>query len=713
MRGFERISLASLSVCLVVAAAAAAMQSQGRGAPGEWRYYGGNKAFTRYSPLDQINRDNVKNLKIAWRRPAVSDELTQAFPDVRVNNYLRATPIFIDGMLFTQNAHGLVVAFDGESGKTVWQQELFARTREEANGASTRGVDYWRGGSGNADKRIFAIRGEYLYALNAETGKPVAGFGDQGRASLHFDETEQPLAGRFNDSTGPLVIGNVVVVTGNTAGAGDTGTMKKEAAPEDVRGFDAQSGKLLWTFHVVPRPGEFGNDTWGNDSWKIAGDLGAWNPMTADEELGYVYVPLTAPTASAYGVWRPGDNLFADSLVALDAKTGKRVWHFQTVHHNLWEWENVGPAMLADLTVDGRRIKAVVQPNKNGFLFVLDRTNGKPVWPIEERPVPQSNVPGEKTSPTQPFPTKPPPFDRQGVTDADLIDYTPELKQRAREIAKDFVIGPMFTPPTITTEEPGHQSRDADAARLVGRGELEHRRIRSGDRHLLRDVGNSSRAVEPRDQEDDEPGSDDGVRERRHVPRHRRAADHQGAVRPHHRDRSQQGHRGVDGGQRRRPAISPAAQGAQPAAARRAEPAGGCPDQDAAVPRRGEQRRQRHAADRLGLGQEVPGLRQGDRQGALGNRAALGHDRRPDDLHAERQAVHRRPDRLAERARGVRGAGAAVRSLRAPVELNRRSGDQEIKRLFRVPVLRRRFDGRRYAPRGLNGTRENESVLDC
>ncbi len=280
MRGFERISIASLSVCLVVAAAAA-IQSQGRGESSEWRYYGGNKAFNRYSPLDQITRDNVKNLKIAWRRPAVSEQLTQAFPDVRVNNYLRATPIFIDGRLFTQNAHGLVVAFDGESGKTVWEQELFARTREEANGASTRGVDYWRGGSGNADKRIFAIRGEYLYALNAETGKPVAGFGDQGRASLHFDEGEQPLAGRFNDSTGPLVVGNVVVVTGNTAGAGDTGTMKKEAAPEDVRGFDAQSGKLLWTFHVVPRPGEFGNDTWGNDSWKIAGDLGAWNPMTA------------------------------------------------------------------------------------------------------------------------------------------------------------------------------------------------------------------------------------------------------------------------------------------------------------------------------------------------------------------------------------------------------------------------------------------------
>ena len=453
MRRFQRMLVGSFSLSLVVAAVAAP-RSQERVPSGEWRYFGGSKAFTRYSPLDQIDRDNVKSLRIVWRRPAVSEQLTQAFPDLRVNNYLRSTPIFIDGMLYTQNAHGLVVAFDGESGKTVWEQELFARTREEANGAATRGVDYWRGGAGNADQRIFAIRGEYLYALNAETGKPVPGFGDQGRASLHFQEN-QPLAGRFNDSTGPLVVGNVVVVTGNTAGAGDTGTFKKEAAPEDVRGFDAQSGKLLWTFHVVPQPGEFGNDTWANDSWKIAGDLGAWNPMTADEELGYVYVPLTSPTASAWGVWRPGDNLFADSLVALDAKTGKRVWHFQTVHHNLWEWENVGPAMLGDITVDGRRIKAVMQPNKNGFLFVLDRTNGKPVWPIEERPVPQSNVPGERTSPTQPFPTKPPAFDRQGVTDADLIDYTPELKARARDIAKDFVTGPMFTPPSITTEEPG------------------------------------------------------------------------------------------------------------------------------------------------------------------------------------------------------------------------------------------------------------------
>ena len=266
--------------------------------------------------------------------------------------------------------------------------------------------------------------------------------------------------------------------------------------------------------------------------------------MTADEELGYVYIPLTAPTASAWGGWRPGDNLFADSLVALDAKTGKRVWHFQTVHHDLWEWENVGPAMLGDITVDGRRIKAVMQPNKNGFLFVLDRTNGKPVWPIEERPVPQSTVPGEHTSPTQPFPTKPPAVrspgrhrrrsDRlhagaegAGARDRQGLRHRPDV-----HAAVDHHRGT------------GHQQRHADAAWLVGRGELEHRRLRSRNRDVLRAVRVASRSVESRDQEDDQSGSDDGIRERGHVPRHRRPADHQGTVRPHHRVQSQHRHAG-------------------------------------------------------------------------------------------------------------------------------------------------------------------------
>jgi glucose dehydrogenase len=440
-----KIVVGSLGALALVGASVVAVRSQSR--QNEWRYFGGDKAFTRYSPLDQINRDNVKNLQVVWRRPAVDDKLKEAFPDLSVSSYLRSTPIMIDGILYTQDAHGFMNAVDPGTGGTVWQQEPFARTKEEATGQSTRGVDYWRGGN---DQRILAVRGEYLYALNAKTGKIYPSFGETGRVSLHFNDN-QPLAGRFSDTTGPIVVRDVVVVTGNTAGAGDGGA-KKEAAREDVRGFDVKTGKLLWTFHVVPQEGELGQDSWGRESWKIAGDLGAWNPMTADEQLGYVYIPLTAPTASSYGGWRPGANLYSDSLVALDAKTGKRVWHYQMIHHDLWEYDNVGPATLGDITVNGRRIKAVMQPNKNGFLYVLDRTSGEPVWPIEERPVGRSSVPGEQASATQPIPTKPPPFDRQGVTEDDLIDFTPELRAAALEVVKPFVLGPLYTPPSLLAE---------------------------------------------------------------------------------------------------------------------------------------------------------------------------------------------------------------------------------------------------------------------
>jgi quinoprotein glucose dehydrogenase len=412
----------------------------------EWRYYGGDHAFTRYAPLNQITRDNVRNLKIVWRRPAVNSGLTGAFPDLKVNAYLKSTPIVIGGIVYTQDAHGLVVAFDGATGKSVWEQEV---PKGDAEGQPTRGLDSWRDGSG--EYRLLAIRGEYLYALNAKTGTPAADFGDHGRISLHFSEP-QPLAGQFTDTSGAIVVRDVVIIGGYTNGAGDGGG-KKERARDDIRGFDVRTGKLLWTFHVVPQEGEPGTETWGNGSWKYAGDLGAWNPLSADDGLGYVYVPLTAPTSAAYGGWRPGDNLYSNSLVALDARTGRRVWHFQMIHHDLWEWDNVGPPTLADLTVNGRRIKAVIQPNKNGFLYVLDRTNGKPVWPIEERPVPASSVPGEHASATQPFPTKPPAFDRQGFTADDLIDFTPELHQQALAVAKQYVLGPMYTPPSVTTPD--------------------------------------------------------------------------------------------------------------------------------------------------------------------------------------------------------------------------------------------------------------------
>ena len=295
------------------------------------------------------------------------------------------------------------------------------------------------------------MRGEYLYAINAKDGSYIQDFGDKGRVNLHWDH---PLAGLFSWTASPIVVNDVIVVAGATAGAGDGG-VKREAAPEDVRGFDARTGKLLWTFHVVPRAGEFGAETWGDESNAYSGDLASWCCISADAELGQVYVPLSAPTGINYGGHRPGDNLFSDSIVALDVKTGKRVWHFQMVHHDLWDYDTVGPATLGDITVNGKRIKALMQPSKTGFMYVFDRTTGTPVWPIEERPVPQSTVPGEVTARTQPFPTKPPPFDRQGWTEDDLIDYTPELRARAKEKVKDFKMGPLFSPPLVPSDQPG------------------------------------------------------------------------------------------------------------------------------------------------------------------------------------------------------------------------------------------------------------------
>jgi glucose dehydrogenase len=415
---------------------------------GEWRTFGGGKSFQRYSSLDRVNRDNVRNLRIVWRQPAVDSKWKDAYPGLRVSGNFRSTPVMVDGVLYAPNGVGLVRALNPETGETLWEQQPLEPTIDEAAGQSPRGVDYWRHGS---DERLFLARREYLYSLDPKSGKLDPDFGDKGRVSLHWDV---PLAGLFNWTAGPLTVGDAIIVGGNTNGAGDEG-VKREAAREDIRAFDARTGRLLWTFHVVPQAGEPGNESWGEESWKYSGDLGSWCCITGDEELGYVYIPLTAPTAAYYGGHRPGDNLYSDSLVCLEARTGKVVWHFQMVHHDVWEYDTVGPAILGDITVGGRRIKAVMQPSKTGFLYVFDRVTGEPVWPIEERPVPPSPIASESLSPTQPFPTKPAPFDRQGFTEADLIDFTPALHARAVELSRSFVLGPLFTPPTATSNEPG------------------------------------------------------------------------------------------------------------------------------------------------------------------------------------------------------------------------------------------------------------------
>ncbi|MQA89916.1 MAG: PQQ-binding-like beta-propeller repeat protein [Gemmatimonas sp.] len=388
----------------------AAAQQEGGGG---WSYFGGDRSFTRYAPVGQIDAGNVADVRVLWRRPGVDAEFLAEYPETELGENFRSTPIYVDGLLY-------------------------------AFGSSTRGVEYWSGGSRG---RIFAVRSEYLYALDAETGVEIANFGDSGRVNL------SPEGGRFNWSSGPLVVGEVIVIAGNVDGAGDGGMTWRGSVSEDVRGFDVETGELLWTFHVVPREGEFGIHTWENEAWRESGDLGSWCCLSADPELGYVYVPLTAPTAAYFGGHRPGDNLFSNTLVALDAQTGERVWHFQMVHHDLWEYDVVGPATLGDIVVDGRTVAAVMQPAKTGWVYVFDRATGEPVWPIVERPVPPSTVPGEQASPTQPFPTRPAPFARQRVTVEDLIDYTPELERRSLAIADSFVLGNLFTPPSIVSPD--------------------------------------------------------------------------------------------------------------------------------------------------------------------------------------------------------------------------------------------------------------------
>lgn len=410
----------------------------------DWSYFGGSKHMDRYVPLSQINHNNLDHLQVLWTRAGLDASLKMQFPDLVPSNYLRGTPIMIDGVLYAPDAVGLVEAFDPMTGKTLWVQKPFAPTLKEAAGQSTREVDWWRSG---AERRIVSMRGQYLYELDARTGDPITGFGEGGRLSLN---RHTPDNAPFFGWNGPIVVGDVIVVGGNGgglsgAGYGDGG-FDAWAQPEDIRGFDARTGKLVWKFHVMR------DDTWGKGSAEHVGNMAAWAPLSADEGLGIVYVPTSAPTVSYYGGHRPGNNLYADCLLALDAKTGKLLWYFQMVHHDLWDYDNASAPTLGDITVDGTRIHAVMQPNKSGYLYVFDRKSGKPVWPIVERPVPKGILPGEETSPTQPIPTKPPAFDRQGISEDDLMDFTPALHAEALKFMQAYVSGPVFTPPSLAED---------------------------------------------------------------------------------------------------------------------------------------------------------------------------------------------------------------------------------------------------------------------
>jgi quinoprotein glucose dehydrogenase len=435
-----------LWACLVAVAVTAVPAAQRGARSGEWRWHSGDLGSTKYAPLDQINRENVSRLRIAWRRPAVDRSLLADAGAFTFSSDFRSTPLMIDGVLYSSNGIGLVEAFHPGTGKTVWIQQPFPdEPNHGLRGVSTRALAYW---SDASDRRLFAIRGEYLVALDPRTGRPVPAWGAGGR--VHLKPGLGPRATIYQSSSGPQVCGDVVMTGAQMTDAPQT----RQQPPGDVQAFDVRTGKPRWTFHVMPQPGEVGNDTWEKDSWAYSGHMNLWSLISADEELGLAYFPLTSPTNDMYGGHRLGNNLFSDTLVSVKCATGERVWHSQIVHHDLWDYDLPAAPVLADITVDGRRIKAVVQVTKQAFAFVFDRTNGQPVWPIEERPVPRSDTPGERTSATQPFPTKPPPFDRQGVTVDDLIDFTPELRAQALQLVKQYRIGPLFTPPSIRGDGP-------------------------------------------------------------------------------------------------------------------------------------------------------------------------------------------------------------------------------------------------------------------
>ena len=458
-RTVGRSVLAAASIAGVVGALmiaprmTAKLSGQAPGFPstknGEWPYYTADVKGSRYSPLDQINASNFNQLEVAWRFK--TDNM-----GTRPEFKLEGTPLMVKGVVYaTGGTRRSVVALDAKTGELIWvhAEKEGQRAVLAPRQLSGRGLSYWTDGKGD-DRVIYVTPGYRLVALNAKTGVPVPGFGKDGVVDMKVGAvvgkgTQIDLeSGEIGLHSTPTVAKDVVIV-GSSFREGLT-VKTHNNTKGLVRAWDAKTGKLLWTFNTIPRPGEFGSETWEKESWAINGNTGVWTQMTVDEEAGLVYLPVESPTSDFYGGHRPGNNLYGESLVCVDLKTGQRKWYFQIVHHPIWDYDLSSAPLLADVTIDGRPRKIVALPTKETFLYVFDRITGQPIWPIEERAVPQSDVPGEQTSPTQPFPTKPPAYSRQAVTEGELIDFTPELKMQALEQLKAYKNGPMFNPPVVS-----------------------------------------------------------------------------------------------------------------------------------------------------------------------------------------------------------------------------------------------------------------------
>lgn len=418
-----------LAVC-AVASTVLPLAAQTGAKNGEWRSYAAEPGSTKYSPLDQVNKENVKNLRIAWRFK--TDNLGPR-PDFN----MQSTPIVVNNVMYAQaGTRRNVVALDPVSGEMLWMWRMDEGKRGAAapRQGSGRGLAYWTDGKG--DERIVTVTpGYHLVQLNAKTGVPVPSFGRNGVVDLKT-EIDQPGIDLETADIGlnsPPALGNNVIVVGAAHLPGGA-PRTKENIKGYVRGYDVRTGKRLWIFHTIPQPGEFGNDTWEKDSWSYTGNAGNWGPITIDEELNRVYLATEDGTGDYFGGHRPGNNLFSASVVCLDLNTGKRLWYFQAIHHDIWDWDFPTAPILMDITVNGKPIKAVAVPSKQAFLYTFDRVTGQPVWPIEERPVPRGKVPTEWYSPTQPYPTKPAAYDMQGIRESDLNDWTPEIKAEALRV---------------------------------------------------------------------------------------------------------------------------------------------------------------------------------------------------------------------------------------------------------------------------------------
>jgi quinoprotein glucose dehydrogenase len=411
---------------------------------GEWRTYGGDLGNTRYSPLTQINASNFDKLQIAWR-------FNTANLGPRPEFNLEATPLMVGGVVYSvAGSRRDVVALDATNGEMLWMHSEKEGPRGEAapRRLSGRGLAYWT--NGREERILYVTPGYRLIALDAKTGQLIPTFGKAGVVDLKMDDDQQIdlITGEVGLHSAPAVAGDTIIV-GAAHLAGGVPKSKRNVKGY-VRGFDVKTGKRLWIFHTIPKPGEFGYNTWENDSADYTGNTGVWGQISVDEELGMVYLPVEMPTGDYYGGHRPGNGLFGESIVAVDLKTGQRKWHYQLVHHGIWDWDIPCAPILVDINVNGRMVKGLAQPTKQSYLYVFDRVTGQPIWPIEEKPVPQGDVPGEKYSLTQPIPSKPPAYGRTGTSVDELIDFTPELRAEAVKVASRYKLGPLFTPPSLS-----------------------------------------------------------------------------------------------------------------------------------------------------------------------------------------------------------------------------------------------------------------------